>query len=109
MYLTLEEYINMGGRRVTKSAEFERYEEKARSVLDLYTQNRIKEPTAKIRRLMVELIDLVVKDEERDIVSTSNDGVVVKYSDRNENHYKEEMRFLITAYCGDLAWRGVTA
>lgn len=107
MYITLEDYLEMGGRHVTDQADFERYEFRARMILDQRTQNRITEPSDKIRRLMVELIDLDFNETEREVTSTSNDGVSVRYSKRNEDYYKSKADTLISAYCGDLAWRGL--
>lgn len=105
MYITLEEYLEYGGEKVTDESLFERLEARAWHKLNNRTMGRIKEPLDNIKRLMVELIDLEKRKDERVVQSVSNDGVSVSYSDRF--NYTAEFEELVSAYAGALAWRGV--
>ena len=94
MYITLEEYLELGGEKVTDANLFDRLERKAWYVLDQRTQGRIKEPLENIKRLMVELIDL---EHDRDIgvKQVSNDGVSVTYTDAIT--YSQNVEQLVSA------------
>ena len=106
MYLTLEEYLDFGGEKVTDSSQFERLEYKAWKLVDTRTQGRIREPLENIKRLMVELIDLEFEKTNQGVKQVSNDGVAVTYKDDVLLETKEEE--LIQDYAGKYAWRGVS-
>lgn len=107
MYLTLAEYTDYGGRKVTETSQFERLEAKAWYKLNLRTQGRIKEPLENIKRLMVELIDLEDDLCNANVKQVSNDGVAVTYMDNVSVDRRIEE--LIATYAGKYAWRGIDA
>lgn len=89
MYLTYEEYIQMGG--TISSAAFVRFEYKARAYIDRITHNRIRDETPvreSVKHAMFDVIELCSQRETMDagstsvgITSKSNDGVSVTYAD----------------------------
>lgn len=94
MYLTYEEYQNMGG--TLDETTFNDLEFEAEALVNWYTFNRLKEDTTfpvELKRLMKYLINLAYSksgiidasgsgsdDTNKTIVSQANDGVSVSYS-----------------------------
>lgn len=94
MYLTYEEYINMGG--TLEETTFNDYEFEASTVVDWYTFNRLHNETTlpdALKRLMYHLIKLLdmraqalgISNDStgsggKNIVSRSNDGVSESYN-----------------------------
>lgn len=96
MYLTYDEYINMGGAEIEEAA-FQQIEFEARSIIDWWTFNRLqKEETypEAVKRCIFRLIQLIndkqkamiVDSQSSDgsikagIASESNDGVSTSYN-----------------------------
>lgn len=96
MYLTYDEYINMGGAEIEEAA-FQQIEFEARSIIDWWTFNRLqKEETYSeaVKRCIFRLIQLIndkqkamiVDSQSSDgsikagIASESNDGVSTSYN-----------------------------
>ena len=98
MYLTYEEYINLGGE--LEQSTFSQLEFEARAYVDWYTFGRLKNektlPDA-VKTLMVYLINLIIEKHKalnlsangianistnpnKEIVSQSNDGVSTTYN-----------------------------
>lgn len=88
MYLTYEEYSNLGGK--SPEAEFPRLELLARTRLDYWTQNRITEPNDDIRLCMTLIIDQEYDDASGvfDVSSFGNDGVNVSLADAQTKEQK---------------------
>lgn len=96
MYLTYDEYINMGGADMEETT-FQQIEFEARTVIDWWTFNRLKSeisyPEA-VKRCMLKIIQLIKgkqdimvtspKDKDGNIIagltSESNDGVSASYN-----------------------------
>ena len=95
MYLTYEEYQNMGG--TLDSTAFTDLEMEAESIVDWYTFNRLQNDTtfpAKLKQCMYQLIKLGQQKQEAlslgptedgseaagSIASRSNDGVSISYN-----------------------------
>lgn len=106
MYITIQQYQELGGSTVTDTETFEKLEYKAWMKVNSRTQGRIKEPLENIQRLMVELIDLEYERIQQNVKQVSNDGVSVTYTDGTSIESREEE--LIRDYAGKLAWRGVS-
>ena len=81
MYLTYDEYIELGGK--AEQSYFSNLEMQARYKLDYWTQDRITEPDEKIRLCMKLIIDTIFEKEngEEDVSSFSNDGISVSFAD----------------------------
>lgn len=97
MYLTFDEYTQMGGAELEEAA-FEQLEFEARSQIDWYTFGRLKNETEypeAVKRCMFKLIELLDKqkkvmlvdalDEDGNVVAglmahQSNDGVSATYN-----------------------------
>lgn len=88
MYLTYEEYTQIGG--TAAEAAYSRLEYMARKRLDRYTQSRvkaIKEVPESVKRCMVELINALEKNDPTKTASTpalsgySNDGYSESYAE----------------------------
>lgn len=88
MYLTYDEYTQMGG--TAAEAAFPRLEYMARKRIDRYTQNRVKsmkEVPEAVKRCMVELVNAMsVTDptktaSEAPLSSFSNDGYSESYAE----------------------------
>ena len=88
MYLTYEEYAEMGG--TAAEAAFSRLEYMARKRIDRYTQNRVKameEVPEAVKRCMVELInamnitDPTVTASNAPLSGFSNDGYSESYAE----------------------------
>lgn len=98
MYLTYEEYINLGGE--LEQSTFSQLEFEARTYVDWYTFDRLKNektlPDA-VKPLMVYLINLIIEKHKalnlsangtantstnpnKEIISQSNDGVSTTYN-----------------------------
>lgn len=86
MYLTYDDYIRMGGNM--EDAHFDRYEFRARRVVDRLTHNRLLHcsviPEA-VKMCMYELVSAIHEEEStggmtgREVASMSNDGVSVGF------------------------------
>lgn len=97
MYLTYDEYIDMGGTLEDETA-FEQLEFEARSIIDWWTFNRLRKQTTypeAVKRCMFKLITLIQEKEiamtpvtkgssdsitTGGIVRESNDDVVAEYN-----------------------------
>lgn len=93
MYLTYDEYTNMGGSM--DAALFPRFEAKARKRIDAMTFGRLmgEDPVREcVRMCMFELIGAMHEEETtaglagREIASMSNDGVSVTYATANSTN-----------------------
>lgn len=116
MYLTYEEYAEMGG--TVDAAIYPRFEMKARRLIDFETHNRLtgENPIREsVRYCMYELIQMLYADESaaggsgREIASISNDGVSVAYADAQNGagatgRYMNHIR---TWLAGELSANGV--
>lgn len=90
MYLTYDDYIRMGGNM--EDAHFDRYEFRARRVVDRLTHNRLLHcsviPEA-VKMCMYELVSAIHEEEStggmtgREVASMSNDGVNLSFSTGN--------------------------
>lgn len=90
MYLTYEEYLQMGGDM--NDSLFPRFEMKARKRIDVMTFGRLQgesEVRECVKHCMFELVQALHEDETnvgfsgREITSMSNDGVSVTYASGN--------------------------
>lgn len=89
MYLTINDYLDMGGSDMDDAA-FERLEARARAAVDRLTFGRLKaeDPVRQcVKRCMYDLIAAMASDEAmtgmtggRDVSSMSNDGVSVTFA-----------------------------
>jgi len=96
MYLTYDEYINMGGAEIEETT-FQQLEFEARAVIDWWTFNRLKNETSfpeAVKRCMLKIIQLMKakqdvmvtspRDSNGNVVaglsSESNDGVSASYN-----------------------------
>lgn len=96
MYLTYDEYINMGGTELEETT-FQQLEFEARSIIDWCTFNRLKNETEypeAVKRCMLKLIQLMKIKQDASITnpmdnegnkiaglsSESNDGVSASYN-----------------------------
>lgn len=109
MWLTYEEYTSHGG--TASREEFPVLEMKARKRIDYRTLERIKTPDEDIKLLMVELIGMQQKFDERDgnISGYGNDGVSVSFNspEAAKKDFEEKANELIDSVVGDLAYRGL--
>jgi len=108
MYLTYEEYQNMGG--TLEETTFNDYEFEAASIVDWYTFNRLQNETEypeALVRLMYHLITMIdkqmqatnmgpdengVTDGGKSITSQSNDGVSVSYNVMSASEIAQSMK-----------------
>lgn len=90
MYLTYEEYNNLGGK--AQESDFSVLELLARKRLDYWTQKRISEPTEDVKLCMRLIIDAEndTISGTHDVSSFSNDGVSVSFSDAQTTSQKWE-------------------
>lgn len=88
MYLTYEEYRNLGGKATGN--DFDRLEILAEKRLNYWTMDRITEPDDDIRLCMTLIVDAEYADQsgEHDVSSFSNDGVSVSFSDAQTKEQK---------------------
>lgn len=125
MYLDYETYSGMGGK--AERTAFPRLEYLARSKIDRYTQNRVREMAAvpeAVLRCMVELINAMsISDPSQSAASAplsgfSNDGYSESYAEPvtaeklEDNLYWLICDYLVTETDDNgtpLMWRGVTA
>ena len=133
MYLTYEEYQNMGG--TLDATTFDDLEFEAEALINWYTFNRLKKDTtfpAELKRLMKYLINLADSKREllnasgsgsesagKTIASQSNDGVSVSYNilsakdlmdatkDDAENVIKQYLQGIMNEAGQLLLYRGV--
>ena len=108
-WLSYEEYTSHGG--TASREEFPVLEMKARKRIDYRTLNRIKTPDDDIKFLMVELIGMQQKFDERDgnISGYGNDGVSVSFNspEAAKKDFDEKVNELVDSVVGDLAYRGL--
>lgn len=88
MYLTYEEYKEMGG--TAEQSSFTILEMQAEYKLNYWTLDRITEADEKIKLCMTLLIDALaeVQNGESDVSSFSNDGVSVTLADAKTSEQK---------------------
>lgn len=85
VYLTESRFEALGGEAGAVTA-FERYEAKARQLVDRLTHGRLKaeaNPRSSLQYCMVELINAMYTADQhggREVASLSNDGVSVSYA-----------------------------
>lgn len=120
MYLTYEEYQNMGG--TLEETAFNDFEMEAEAIIDWYTFNRLQKDTTypeKLKQCMYKLIKLAQERQaalslgeadsgestegaEKYIASRSNDGVSVSYNVMNASQVfdtlKDEMGKTVKMY-----------
>ena len=123
MYLTFDEYTQMGGDTLEETA-FEQLEFEARAVIDYWTFNRLTKETEfpeAVKRCMLKLITLIHDQQQLlqasvpttdgkptrgSIMSESNDGVSVSYntlsSERLLNLVKDKTQSVISQYLGNV-------
>jgi hypothetical protein len=106
MYLTFEEYEDMGG--TLDEATFGIYIIEAAATVDNYTYGRLKKDTAfsdSVKRCIFKIISLIDKREQaidgKTVSSQSNDGVSISYNVVNaaqmiDNTKQEAMRAMKT-------------
>lgn len=90
MYLSLDEFEELGGATGIEDEIFARLEAKARAQLDRLTFGRLKHETdvrENVKYCMVDLVNAIHADESagaiatgREIASMSNDGVSISFS-----------------------------
>ena len=97
MYLTYDDYSNLGGTEISDETAFEQLEFEARCVIDWWTFNRLhKEETYSeaVKRCMFKLISLMYDKQKAMVIDTqsqtgtvkagvtheSNDGVATSYN-----------------------------
>lgn len=123
MYITYEEYAQMGG--TAAEAAFPRLEYMARKRIDRYTQNRVKamdETPEAVQRCMVELVNAMDKTDPTKTASDaplsgfSNDGYSESYAEpmtaqAQENNLYGVIRSMLSGEYDDngtpLLWLGV--
>lgn len=93
-----------------KEQEFEKYEVIAKSIVDVYTFNRIKEPDTNIKMAMCEIIDTIKNLEENEgkqIVSEKVGTYSVSYSasEQSDSIFRKILKRWL-AHTG-LLYRGV--
>lgn len=137
MYLTYDEYINMGGTEMEETA-FQQLEFEARTIIDWWTFNRLQhesEYPEAVKRCVFKLIQLIndkqkammIKDTQSNdsgetnigIASESNDGVSTSYNvlsakemlDTAQNEIKETIYLYLSSVKNSLGhkvlYRGV--
>ena len=114
MYLTHEDYLNMGGRIASVTA-YRILESQARKKLDLYTQGRIAALDAvpdDIKLLMLLLVEQLETAQERPagaVASVSNDGYSVSYesAEAAQDTAERAMLALIHEYAAPWCFRGL--
>lgn len=122
MFLTMDEYTDMGGI-IEDESLFERLEYKAASFVNRSTFNRIRDETPvreSVKRCVFELIGLFDVERQADeqgvgISSVSNDGVSVSYSASRDTDVKTKAAQIVRDYlameeiCGGitLLYKGV--
>lgn len=88
MYLTYDEYINMGGTELEETA-FQQLEFESRSIIDFWTFNRLKNETAypeAVKRCVFKLINLLNDKQKAMVVDIKTDGGVVKAGIASESN-----------------------
>lgn len=116
MYLTYEEYAEMGG--IADAAIYPRLEMKARRLIDYGTHNRLTDENPvreSVRHCMYELIQMLYADESatggsgREIASISNDGVSIAYTDAQNGGSAtvRYMNYIRVWLAGELSASGV--
>ena len=124
MYLTYDEYVQMGGTEIAETA-FENLEFEARTQVDYYTYNRLvneEEFPEAVKRCMFKLIELLRAKEEifqsslpttdgttaqvTGIDSQSNDGVSISYNVMSASEIirqsKNGITTIISRYLGNV-------
>lgn len=122
MYLTFDEYSQMGGDTIEETA-FQQLEFEARSVIDYYTFNRLTNETTfpeAVKRCMLKLIVLLHDQQmmlqasvptanqssNAGIASQSNDGVSVSYNTLSATDVmektKDAIQSTINQYLGNV-------
>ena len=110
MYITYEEYIEMGGTADEKT--FKVLEAQARHELDFVTWNRIKllaEIPTCVKEVMLMIMNLLsTNPQEADKISSYSNGVeTFSYGRNKSNSYKAEIANLAVLYLPDkLVYRG---
>lgn len=82
MYLSFDEFIELGGGECENTAEFDSACRRAAAYIDYYTQGRLKkcESVPQGVKLAMFEICLLISEKNEDISSYSSDGVSVKLS-----------------------------
>lgn len=135
MYLTYDEYINMGGAEMPETT-FQQIEFEARCVIDYWTFNRLQKETEypeAIKRCMLKLIQMISDKQKAmltdiqasdgtvkaGIIQEANDGVSASYNtltakeavDTLQNEFPNTIRMYLTGVRNSLGhkllYRGV--
>lgn len=113
MYLTYDEYIQMGGNTADE-ATFENLEFEARTQIDYWTFNRLVNETVQceaVKRCMIKLIALLADQQQlldssirskdgtsnAGILSQSNDGVSISYASLSARDTQKALQESITS------------
>lgn len=111
MYITMQEYINMGGV-VTDNTTFTRLAVKAQREIDYQTFNRLQGQIIpdEVKQCMVELINRCFTNEDN-ITSINNDGVAISYGDKIQTNDSIIRKYLANTIINDkkILYRGVYA
>lgn len=110
MFLTYEQYVNMGG--TLTEADFTTYERKARACINLATHNRVRDedPVREaVKNAAYDLIVVFAQEAENSsnavtgVSSKSNDGVSVTYANWTtvNRYWKTRRRELLAEYLAD--------
>ena len=110
MFLTYEQYVNMGG--TLTEADFATYERKARACINLATHNRVRDedPVREaVKNAAYDLIGVFAQEAENSnnavtgVSSKSNDGVSVTYANWTivNRYWKTRKRELLVEYLAD--------
>ena len=110
MFLTYEEYLDMGG--TLEEVSFVEKERKARSYINLMTHDRIKDEDPareSVKYAVYDLIDLMIQEAANannavtGLSSKSNDGVSVTYANWTtvNRYWKTRRRELLAEYLAD--------
>lgn len=98
MFLTYNEYKSMGGG--LDETAFNIYGYEAERKIDAATHGRIKNPTERVKRCIVRVADLLMREDIMDerVTSWSNDGVSESIKDISAEEYQKKVEVVIHDY-----------
>lgn len=115
-YLTLGDFVRYGGSNIGEKL-FERFELKARRLIDQMTHNRLqgeKEVRECVKMCMVELVGAMVAEEAdggagaKEIASMSNDGVSVTFRQDSGGSGHRQAMIVRSWLQGEISAKGVS-